>query len=124
MTGIEEAKRLGQQRVMQVQSGIDPPKKVAQGERQIGADGDEYFTLQTRDQGGRIEPVYPTEGTPSIPSGAGVIVDAPHPNAAQAGRQGRPDHRLEPRYRLATAKAFAAEGCRLMLSARSARPRS
>jgi hypothetical protein len=47
VTGIEEAKRLGQQRVMQVQSGIDPPKKVAQGERQIGADGDEYFTLQT-----------------------------------------------------------------------------
>jgi iron(III) transport system substrate-binding protein len=81
--GWEYLKKLGQQRVMQVQSGTDPPKKVAQGERPIAADGDEYFTLQIRDQGGPIEPVYPTEGTPSIPSGAGVIVDAPHPNAAR-----------------------------------------
>jgi iron(III) transport system substrate-binding protein len=56
---------------------------VAQGERPIGADAGEYFVLQIRNQGGPIEPVYPSEGTPSIPGGAGVIVDAPHPNAAR-----------------------------------------
>jgi iron(III) transport system substrate-binding protein len=81
--GWDYLKKLGQQRVMQVQSAAEPPKKVAQGERPIGADGGEYFILQIRDQGGAIEPVYPSEGTPSIPGGAGVIVDAPHPNAAR-----------------------------------------
>jgi iron(III) transport system substrate-binding protein len=81
--GWDYFKKLGQQRVMQVQSAAEPPKKVAQGERPIGADGGEYFVLQIRGQGGAIEPVYPSEGTPSIPGGAGVIVDAPHPNAAR-----------------------------------------
>jgi iron(III) transport system substrate-binding protein len=81
--GWDYLKKLSQQQVMQVQTGTDPPKKVAQGERPIGADGDEYFTLQILDQGGPIAPVYPTEGTPLIPGGAGVIVDALHPNAAR-----------------------------------------
>ena len=81
--GWDFFRKLGQQRVMQVQSAAEPPKKVAQGERPIAADGGEYFMLQIRDQGGAIEPVYPSEGTPSIPGGAGVIVDAPHPNAAR-----------------------------------------
>lgn len=81
--GWDYLKKLGQQRVMQVQAAWEPPKKVAQGERPIGADGDEYSVLQIRDRGGAIEPVYPSEGTPSIPGGAGIIVDAPHPNAAR-----------------------------------------
>lgn len=81
--GWDYLKNLGQQRVMQVQSAAEPPKKVTQGERQIAADGGEYFILQIRDQGGAIDPVYPSEGTPSIPGGAGVVVDAPHPNAAR-----------------------------------------
>ncbi len=81
--GWDYFKKLGQQHVMQVQSAAEPPKKVAQGERPIAADGGEYFMLQIRNQGGPIEPVYPSEGTPSIPGGAGVIIDAPHPNAAR-----------------------------------------
>jgi ABC-type Fe3+ transport system substrate-binding protein len=81
--GWDYLQKLGQQRVMQVQGAWEPPKKVAQGERPIAADGDEYSVLQIRGNGGAIEPVYPREGTPSIPGGAGVIVDAPHPNAAR-----------------------------------------
>jgi ABC-type Fe3+ transport system substrate-binding protein len=81
--GWDYLKKLGQQRVMQVQAATEPPKRVVEGERPIGADGDEYSVLQIRDQGGAIEPVYPREGTPSIPGGAGIIVDAPHPNAAR-----------------------------------------
>jgi iron(III) transport system substrate-binding protein len=81
--GWDYLKKLGQQHVMQVQSAAEPPKKVAQGERPIAADGGEYFMLQLRDQGGPIEPVYPSEGTPSIPGGTGVMIDAPHPNAAR-----------------------------------------
>jgi iron(III) transport system substrate-binding protein len=81
--GWDYLKKLGQQDAMSVQAAADEPKAVAQGERPIAADGLEYLVLQIRDQGGPIEPVYPIEGTPSIPAGAGVIVDAPHPNAAR-----------------------------------------
>jgi iron(III) transport system substrate-binding protein len=56
---------------------------VARGERPIAADGLEYLELRIRDNGGPIEPVYPSEGTPSILSGVGILVDAPHPNAAR-----------------------------------------
>jgi iron(III) transport system substrate-binding protein len=81
--GWDYLKRLGQQQVMQVQSAAEPPKKVAQGERPVAADGGEYLPLQMIDKGAPIALVYPTEGTPSIPGGAGVVVDAPHSNAAR-----------------------------------------
>jgi iron(III) transport system substrate-binding protein len=81
--GWDYLKKLGQQQVMQVQSAADPPKKVAQGERPIAADGGEYLPLQMIENGAPLGLVYPTEGTPTIPGGAGIIVDAPHPNAAR-----------------------------------------
>lgn len=81
--GWDYLKKLGQQHVMQVQSAAEPPKKVAQGERPVAADGGEYLPLQMIGKGAPIALVYPAEGTPSIPGGAGVVVDAPHPNAAR-----------------------------------------
>lgn len=81
--GWDYLKKLGQQKVMQVQSAAEPPKKVAQGERPVAADGGEYLPLQMIEKGAPIALVYPTEGTPSIPGGAGVMADAPHPNAAR-----------------------------------------
>ena len=81
--GWDYLKKLGQQQVMQVQSAAEPPKKVAQGERPVAADGGEYLPLQMIAKGAPLALVYPTEGTPSIPGGAGVAVDAPHPNAAR-----------------------------------------
>lgn len=81
--GWDYLKKLGQQQVMQVQSAADPPKRVAQGERPVAADGGEYLPLQMISKGAPLALVYPTEGTPSIPGGAGVMVDAPHPNAAR-----------------------------------------
>src|SRR3954470_3595628 len=81
--GWDYLKKLGQQQVMQVQSAADPPKKVAQGERPVAADGGEYLPLQMIEKGAPLALVYPAEGTPSIPGGAGVIVDAPHPNAGR-----------------------------------------
>src|SRR5262245_18898752 len=38
--------KLAQQKIMQVQSATDPPKKLALGERAIMADGGEYVALQ------------------------------------------------------------------------------
>ena len=81
--GWDFFKKLGQQHIMQVQSAAEPPKKVAQGERPVAADGGEYLPLQMIAKGAPLALVYPTEGTPSIPGGAGVMVDAPHPNAAR-----------------------------------------
>src|SRR5205823_4310491 len=49
--GWDFLKKLGQQQVMQVQSAADPPKKVAQGERPVAADGGEYLPLQMIDNG-------------------------------------------------------------------------
>ena len=75
--------KLAQQRVMQVQSSTEPPKKVAQGERSIMADGNEYNCFFLKESGSPIEIVYPAEGTPLVPGQAGVLKDAPHPNAAR-----------------------------------------
>jgi iron(III) transport system substrate-binding protein len=81
--GWDFFQKLGKQQVMQVQSAAEPPKQVAQGERPVAADGGEYLPLQMIEKGAPLALVYPTEGTPSIPGGAGVAVDAPHPNAAR-----------------------------------------
>jgi iron(III) transport system substrate-binding protein len=75
--------QLAKQRVMQVQSATDPPRKLMAGERAIMADGVEYVVLQAKRAGSPIEPIYPTEGTPTIVGPSGVLKDAPHPNAAR-----------------------------------------
>jgi ABC-type Fe3+ transport system substrate-binding protein len=65
--------KLAQQKVMQVQSAADPPKKILLGERAIMADGNDYNLVLLKDQGKPVEVVYPTEGSPLIivPSGTG-----------------------------------------------------
>ena len=75
--------KLAKQRVMQVQSATDPPKKLALGERAIMADGGEYNLIQTKDAGGPVELVYPTEGSPLVVGPNGVFKNAPNPNAAR-----------------------------------------
>ena len=60
------SRSLAQQKVMQVQSAADPPKKLALGERAVMADGVEYGMFQLKEKGEPVEIVYPTEGTPLI----------------------------------------------------------
>jgi len=74
---------LAKQRVLQVQSAVDPPKKLAAGERSIMADGSEAALIFQQDAGQPVMPIYPTEGTPMVSSPSGVLKDAPHPNAAR-----------------------------------------
>jgi iron(III) transport system substrate-binding protein len=81
--GWDYLQKLGQQRVMQVQSGTEPPKKTAQGERPVMVDGGEYLVHQMIAAGAPLAIVYPSEGTPTIPGGTAVFADAPHPNAAR-----------------------------------------
>src|SRR6202048_3774004 len=75
--------KLAQQRVMQVQSAADPPKKILLGERAVMADGNDYNLLLLKDQGKPVEVVYPTEGSPLIIVPSGVFRGAPNPNAAR-----------------------------------------
>src|SRR5919197_131291 len=75
--------KLAQQRVLQVQSASDPPKKLALGERAIMADGIEYGMFQLKESGKPVEVIYPTEGTPIIVGPNALFKAAPNPSAAR-----------------------------------------
>ena len=75
--------KLAKLRVMQVQSAVEPPKKVAAGERALMADGTEYGVVDMRKRGQPIEIVYPTEGCPLVSGPSGIMVRAANPNAAR-----------------------------------------
>jgi iron(III) transport system substrate-binding protein len=81
--GWDYLEKLAKQKVMQVQSSTDPPKKLALGERAVMADGNDYNAVQLKEAGQPVEAVYPTEGTPMVNGPSGVFASAPHPNAAR-----------------------------------------
>src|SRR3954447_20006381 len=47
--------KLSRQKVMQVQSSTDPPKKLALGERAVMADGNDYNLIQLKEAGQPVE---------------------------------------------------------------------
>jgi iron(III) transport system substrate-binding protein len=75
--------KLAKQKVMQVQSSADPPKKLALGERGVMADGNEYNMFQLKEKGDPVEIVYPAEGACLIIGPNAVMKNAPNPNAAR-----------------------------------------
>ncbi len=81
--GWDYLEKLAKQKIMQVQSSTDPPKKLALGERAVMADGNEYNMFQLKEKGDPVEIIYPTEGTPLIVGPNGVLKNAPNPNAAR-----------------------------------------
>jgi len=81
--GWQYFEKLAQQKVLQVQSSTDPPKKLALGERAVMADGNDYNLIQLKEQGAPVEVVYPLEGTPLINAPSGIVKEAPNPNAAR-----------------------------------------
>jgi iron(III) transport system substrate-binding protein len=81
--GWQYFEKLSTQKVMQVQSAADPPKKLALGERAIMADGVEYGLFRLKEKGEPVEIVYPSEGTPSIIGPSGIMKAAPNPSAAR-----------------------------------------
>ena len=81
--GWDYFEKLAKQRVMQVQSATDPPKKLALGERAIMFDGAGYLIIQAKEKGDPVEIVYPVEGTPIATSPSAVFKAAPNPNAAR-----------------------------------------
>jgi iron(III) transport system substrate-binding protein len=81
--GWDYFERLAKQRVMQVQSSADPPKKLALGERAVMADGNEYNMFIEKEKGTPVEIVYATEGSPLIVGPNGLFKNAPNPNAGR-----------------------------------------
>ena len=81
--GWDYLEKLAKQKIMQVQSSTDPPKKLALGERAVMADGNEYNMFQEKEKGNPVEIVYPTEGTPLIVGPNAIFKNAPNPNAAR-----------------------------------------
>src|ERR1700760_2628609 len=71
--GWEFFEKLAKQKVMQVQSSADPPKKLALGERAVMADGNDYNLLLAKEQGKPLEAVYASEGSPLIIVPSGVF---------------------------------------------------
>ncbi len=62
--GWEYLEKLAKQRVLQVQSATDTPKKIALGERAIMVDGAGYLVIRGKEAGQPIDVIYPAEGTP------------------------------------------------------------
>jgi iron(III) transport system substrate-binding protein len=75
--------KLAAQKIMQVQSSTDPPKKLALGERAVMADGNDYNLIQLKERGQPVEVVYPSEGTPFVSGPTAIFKAAPNPNAAR-----------------------------------------
>jgi iron(III) transport system substrate-binding protein len=75
--------KLSEQKVLQMQSAAEPPKKIQAGERAVMAEGNDYNLALLRDRNQPVETVYPTEGTPLIVVKCGIFRNAPHPNAAR-----------------------------------------
>jgi iron(III) transport system substrate-binding protein len=75
--------KLAKQKVMQVQSAADPPKKVSAGERAVMADGTEYMVNLLQSRGEPIKEVYAVEGTPLVTGPSAVFARAANPNAAR-----------------------------------------
>jgi iron(III) transport system substrate-binding protein len=75
--------KLAQQRVMQLQSASDPPKKLELGERAVTGDGTDYLLVLQKERGLPIEVVFPAEGAPLIVVPSAVFRNAPNPNAAR-----------------------------------------
>ena len=81
--GWDYFEKLAKQKVMQVQSSADPPKKLALGERSVMADGNEYNMFVEKEKGNPVEIVYATEGSPLIVGPNALFKNAPNPNAAR-----------------------------------------
>jgi len=81
--GWDYFKQLAQNKLMLVQSAVDPAGVVASGERAVAVDGGDYYYYQMKKKGNPIEVVYPKEGVPLVVSPTAIASFAPHPNAAR-----------------------------------------
>jgi iron(III) transport system substrate-binding protein len=75
--------KLAKQKVLQVQSATEPPKRIEAGERAIAVDGSDYLFWMAKERGSPIEVVLAVEGTPQVSNPMGIFKTSPNPNAAR-----------------------------------------
>jgi len=75
--------KLAKQKVLQVQSATEPPKRIEAGERAVAVDGSDYLFWLAKERGSPVEVVLAVEGTPQISNPMGIFKSAPNPNAAR-----------------------------------------
>jgi iron(III) transport system substrate-binding protein len=75
--------KLAKQKVLQVQSATEPPKRLEAGERAVAVDGSDYLFWMAKVRGAPVEIVFAVEGTPQISNPMGIFKSAPNPNAAR-----------------------------------------
>lgn len=81
--GWEYFEKLSRQKVLQVQSATEPPKRIEAGERAVAVDGSDYLFWMAKERGAPIEVVHAVEGTPQISNPMAVFKTSPNPNAAR-----------------------------------------
>jgi len=81
--GWEYFEKLSRQKVLQVQSATEPPKRIEAGERAIAVDGSDYLFWMARERGAPIEVVHAVEGTPQVSNPMAIFKASPNPNAAR-----------------------------------------
>ena len=81
--GLAYFEKLAKQKVLQVQSATEPPKRLEAGERAVAVDGSDYLFWLAKERGLPIEVVLAVEGTPQISNPMGIFKSAPNPNAAR-----------------------------------------
>ncbi len=82
--GWDYFEKLARQKVMQVQSATDTPKKIQLGERAVMVDGAGYLVIRYKEEGSPVEIVYPEEGTPLATGPSVVFKSAPEPERRAA----------------------------------------
>ncbi len=75
--------KLSKQKVLQVQSATEPPKRIEAGERAIAVEGSDYLFWMSKERGQPIEVVLPVEGTPQVSNPMGIFKSTQNPNAAK-----------------------------------------
>jgi iron(III) transport system substrate-binding protein len=75
--------KLSKQKVLQVQSATEPPKRIEAGERAIAIEGSDYLFWMAKERGQPIEVVLPVEGTPQVSNPMGIFKSSLNPNAAR-----------------------------------------
>jgi iron(III) transport system substrate-binding protein len=81
--GWSYLEKLSKQKVLQVQSATEPPKRIEAGERAIAVDGSDYLFWMAKERGQPIEVVIPPEGTPQVSNPMGIFKSTTNPNAAR-----------------------------------------
>jgi iron(III) transport system substrate-binding protein len=75
--------KLAKQKVLQVQSATEPPKRIEAGERAVAVDGSDYLFWMAKERGAPVEVVFAAEGTPQISNPMGIFKSSQNPNAAR-----------------------------------------